>query len=354
MTSTTSAESGSKSGAADEALFFSCLDSLKPIPVVFSDTYQAPPSLLPSRIAVLVRTIGGGYRRPSPNPSLPLSVLPPPEKKAEASTTNLADVLNVTFKSLKPAYTVSLPIQPANSILSLKTLLSSQQSTPLTGSTPDQLRLLLKGKALLDAKLVKDYDIKDGSTITVMSTSSKPAAPTEENTSTTPAVSVDLSKADRDPVPPAASPSLGATRPSHQRRVSDIPAVTLSPAGTPMATTPLLQPTPLSTDTLTHVPLVPASPQLKSGSIPIDLASIPLPISASHDDSPYHQTMASPEFWKELRMFLEQKFGKDAGGRPGDGEVAFEEFLRGAKVNLSPHEIARIRDAVGITGMGGH
>jgi ubiquitin-like protein 4 len=252
---------------------------------------------------------------------------------------------------------VTLPIQPANSILSLKTTLSSQQSTPLTGSTPDQLRLLLKGKALLDAKLVKDYDIKDGSTITVMSTSSsKPAAaPAPEDTSATSA-SMDLNKADRDPVPPAGSPSLNPTVPraGHQRRVSDIPAVTLSPAGTPMATTPLLQPTTLSTESLSHVPLVPASPQLKSGSIPIDLASIPLPISASQDDSPYHQTMANPQFWKEFRVFLEQKFGKDAGGRPGDGEVAFEEFLRGAKANLSAHEIARIRDAVGITGMGGN
>ncbi|KAG8818735.1 hypothetical protein FRC17_010721 [Serendipita sp. 399] len=171
------------------------------------------------------------------------------------------------------------------------------------------------------------------------------AAPTPSNT-------MDLSLADRDPVPPAGSPSLGATTAfGHKRRVSDIPAVTLSPAGTPGATTPLLQPTSISTEPLTHMPLNPTTVPSKSGSIPIDLSSIPIPINTSQDDSPYHQTMSNPQFWKELRGFLEQKFGKEAGGRPGDGDLAFEEFLRSAKANLSPHEIAKIRDEIS-TGIG--
>ena len=38
--------------AADTALFHSQLEALKAIPVVFPDTYQAPPQSLPSRIAV--------------------------------------------------------------------------------------------------------------------------------------------------------------------------------------------------------------------------------------------------------------------------------------------------------------
>ncbi|KAG8820965.1 hypothetical protein FRC17_009955, partial [Serendipita sp. 399] len=151
MTSTTVAASSSRTGAVDEATFLSHIESLKSIPVVFPDTYQAPPDKLPSRIAVFG-----------------LEVLPPPERKVAVTSPNLADVLNVTFKSLKPAYSVTLPIGPADSILSLKTLLSSQESSPLSGSSPAQQRLLLKGKALLDSKLVKDYEIKDGSVITVM------------------------------------------------------------------------------------------------------------------------------------------------------------------------------------------
>lgn len=38
--------------SADNALFNSQLEALKSIPVVFPDTYQAPPQLLPTRIAV--------------------------------------------------------------------------------------------------------------------------------------------------------------------------------------------------------------------------------------------------------------------------------------------------------------
>jgi len=76
--------------------------------------------------------------------------------------------------------------------------------------------------------------------------------------------------------------------------------------------------------------------------------------TTSTDDSPYHQTLASPKFWTDLREFLEARFGKEAGGRPGDADVAFEEFLRSAKVSLSPNEIAKIRDSVGITGLGGY
>ncbi|KIM19459.1 hypothetical protein M408DRAFT_83529 [Serendipita vermifera MAFF 305830] len=317
MTSTSSVSTLTPASAVDEALFLSQIEALRSLPVVFSDSYQAPPNLWPSRIPVL------GV------------ILPPPEKKAAGNAANLAEVLNVTFKSLKPAYSVTLPIQPADSIQALKSTLTSQASSPLTNST---LRLLLKGKALLDSKLVKDYDIKDGSVINVMATAAPPSAPPVNN-------SMGLSAADRDPVPAAASPNLGATSPSlsaggppgHKRRISDIPAVTLSPAGTPAATTPLLQPVSLTADPLTHLPLTP-----------------PAPSGAAASSHPFHQTMASPTFWKELRGFLEVKFGKEAGGRTGDGDAAFEEFLRSAKGSLSPHEIAKIRDEVGISGMGGH
>ncbi|KAG9054544.1 hypothetical protein FS842_004816 [Serendipita sp. 407] len=350
MTSTTAAtaSSSSRTGAVDEAIFLSQIESLKSFSVVFSDTYQAPPDKLPSKIS-----------------AFGLEVLPPPERKVAGASANLTEVLNVTFKSLKPAYSVTLPIGPADSILTLKGLLSSQQSSPFSGSTPAQQRLLLKGKALLDSKLVKDYEIKDESVVTVMMSAPKPATTEATATTTTgPTVgssnTMDLSLADRDPVPPAGSPSLGATAPpGHKRRVSDIPAVTLSPAGTPGATTPLLQPIPLSTEPLTHLPLnAPPSgagggtSSSKPGSI--DLSAMPILINTSQDDSPYHQTMSNPQFWKELRSFLEQKFGKEVGGRTGDGDLAFEEFLRSAKASLSPHEIAKIRDEVGITGMGGH
>jgi len=36
-----------------------------------------------------------------------------------------------------------------------------------------------------------------------------------------------------------------------------------------------------------------------------------------------------------------------------DSRSAFEVLFGGAKGNLSPHEIAKIRDTIGIVGMGG-
>lgn len=197
----------------------------------------------------------------------------------------------------------------------------------------------MKGKALVDSKLVKDYEIKDGATITVMSkVESTPKAAEPESLATPSSASPNN---DSQTVP---SPNLEAS-PSytHKRRVSDIPAVVLSPAGTPAQTTPLLQPTSIVTDALTHLPPSQASP------IPLDLNSIPLPPSVSMENTPYHSTIASPQFWLDLREFLEARFsGKD------DGDAAFEEFLLSAKSKLSPHEIAKIRDEVGKTGMAGH
>ena len=38
---------------------------------------------------------------------------------------------------------------------------------------------------------------------------------------------------------------------------------------------------------------------------------------------------------------------------PEDAEAAFESFLVGSKGHLSPSEIAKIRDTVGVVGMGG-
>jgi len=42
------------------------------------------------------------------------------------------------------------------------------------------------------------------------------------------------------------------------------------------------------------------------------------------------------------------------GGKIDDANAAFEEFLLSAKNKLTPHEIARIRDRVGVIGMGGN
>jgi len=62
----------------------------------------------------------------------------------------------------------------------------------------------------------------------------------------------------------------------------------------------------------------------------------------------YQKRMTSPEFWERLYAFLKQEFGTDDATAH-----AFEAFLLGSKGSLTPSEIAKIRDTVGIMGMAG-
>lgn len=192
----------------------------------------------------------------------------------------------------------------------------------------------MKGKALQDGKLVKDYDIPDGATITIMS---KPGIPlTAEPTNEVLGLSPSPAQADA----PGGSPG---SNPRHQRKLSDIPAVVLSPAGSPGQTTPLL-----AAQSLPLPPNPSYSPTHTQ--IPLDLNAFPIPSSSTPEQTPQHAVLASPEFWEGLYVFLQAQFG----GKIDDANSAFEEFLLSAKNRLTPHEIARIRDRVGVIGMGGN
>lgn len=210
---------------------------------------------------------------------------------------------------------------------------------------------------MVDSKLLKDYDVQEGATITIMST--KPTNVPQES-------SITFSKAPDTSAPmegilgssatlspslgPTPSPGLEGTIHSHKRRVSDIPAVVLSPAASPGQTTPLLPGQTVMPDMATGVTGTVTGVGSSPGPILLDLNSIPLPTTqGSTESSPYHTTIASPDFWQELRKFLNEKFTTRE-----DGDAAFEEFLLSAKNRLSPHEIAKIRDEVGVIGMGGH
>jgi hypothetical protein len=194
---------------------------------------------------------------------------------------------------------------------------------------------LLKGKALQDNKLLKDYDVPDGATITIMSKPAPPltAEPTTEVLGLSPSPSTQADASGGSP----------GTNPRHQRKLSDIPAVVLSPAGSPGQTTPLLPgqslplpPNPSYSPTHTQIPL--------------DLNAFPIQSPSTPEPTPQHAVLASPEFWEGLYAFLKTQYG----GKIDDSNAAFEEFLLSAKNKLTPHEIARIRDRVGVIGMGGN
>jgi UV excision repair protein RAD23 len=165
-------------------------------------------------------------------------------------------------------------VQPTDTICDIKSQLASKPKAPPS----DAQRLLLKGKALADGKLLKEYNIKDGDTVNLMVKPgfewdlSKPANvesslfPPKENGSKLAMPSTPDSKADK-PV----------------RRHQRIPSVILSPS-------------PSSESPTTEKPM--------DITLTLDTASIVLSLSGD-EHSTYHTTVAQPGFWSRLHSFLQ-------------------------------------------------
>jgi ubiquitin-like protein 4 len=178
----------------------------------------------------------------------------------------LAEVIQIIVKSLKPPQTYTLSVERTDTIADIKSHLASQSGAPPV----DVQRLLLKGKALADGKLLKEYSIKDGDTVNLMV---KPGFEWD------PQQLIQGIEA----VPPfAPTPSLAPepTSRSHQR----IPSVVLSPS--PNALTPQGDEKPVD------IPLTLDSSAMGSPS------QVTIPISS------YQSTICQPEFWDALLTFL--------------------------------------------------
>jgi UV excision repair protein RAD23 len=176
---------------------------------------------------------------------------------------HVAETISLSFKVSKPPRTFTLPLSPADSIATIKEQLATQPGAP----PGEAQRLLLKGKALADGKLLKEYSVRDGDVINLML---KPgfewnwdekASTAKQATETTTIV----------------QPS--ATRSGHGR----IPSVVLcpSPSTTPQ---PLQEPT-------TPIPLTLDTTLISS-------------TSDQMDKDAYQQKIESPEFWDRLYAFL--------------------------------------------------
>ena len=75
-----------------------------------------------------------------------------------------AGSINLTFKSTKPAQSYTLLMQPTDTISAIKSQLAAELGAP----PADVQRLLLKGKALADGKLLQEYSVKEGDTVNLM------------------------------------------------------------------------------------------------------------------------------------------------------------------------------------------
>jgi hypothetical protein len=180
--------------------------------------------------------------------------------------------ISIIIKSLKPIKSFDLQVQPTDPISSIKSQLASKPGAPPASTQ----RLLLRGKALADGKLLKEYDVKEGDTINLMVKPGYDWDPTR-----TKELVLD-SSGDVSPVP-AETPPLGASsdlKPVTQTRQSRAPSIVLSPSPS-SRNSPLLETKPLDID-ITH-----------------DSTA-----SSTRSQSTYHVRIANPVFWERMYSFL--------------------------------------------------
>lgn len=185
--------------------------------------------------------------------------------------------LTLTIKSTKPPITYTLSgIHPTDTIAAIKQhLIATNPNAP----APDVQRLLLKGKALADNKLLKEYTVKDGDTINLMvkpGVEWNPSAPSAPSIQTPQPSSLPISSSTGS----LSGSVSGGKKHSHQR----IPSVVLSPSPSNDE---------LNADTKTKdVLLTLDTDNLGSGGVPKETLGS------------YHLTISSPAFWERMIGFL--------------------------------------------------
>ncbi|KAJ7230936.1 hypothetical protein C8J57DRAFT_1730395 [Mycena rebaudengoi] len=167
----------------------------------------------------------------------------------------------------------------------------------------DTQRLLLKGKALADNMLVREYSVKDGDTFNLLVN-----------------LSIDLK----------GSPSAGVTAgKGHQR----IPSMVLSPS--PSAVAPPGGEPPSSSGSSSPFTRSRQNSTTRDITLMLDNAT---PALAEQGLSTYHTGPGSGRACSRIW---------DLPPSPADAQLALEEFLRMAKGTLTASEIARVRDQRG-------
>ncbi|KAL5480891.1 hypothetical protein ACEPAI_9832 [Sanghuangporus weigelae] len=285
--------------SAELAFVKTHLNNISSLPVQFPDDYQQ-----------------SAHNSLKKLPIVSVDLPQPPERRVEAETSS--ESIELVFKVAKPPRSFTISVLPTDVISSIKSQLASQPGAPPANTQ----RLLLRGKALADNKLLKEYIVKGGDTVNLML---KPGFEWDWNTdSKKDTVSKATPKDNDGDVQMSLEPDS-----IRKGRHSRIPSVVLSPSPSP------------STKTL---PLdVPPSPIL----LTLDTSIIPSPTETTILD-PYQKKISSPDFWERLYGFLRTEFQDEK-----DADEAFETFLLGAKGSLSASDIAKIRDQLGITGMNG-
>lgn len=229
-------------------------------------------------------------------------------------------------------------------MLSIKERLAAEHSR---APSVDVQRLLLKGKVLADGKLLKEYLLstgvaEEGITLSLMI---KPGASWSAEEKLQPASSVPASAASPGaqaaPKPDGLAPTSVQPSRSHSRTPSEggaadqfpVPSLVLSTPMSPSDENAHKQSRPVPLDIADQSGSRPTTPSIPGGGVGGGL-------------------LTQPIFWVHLREFLLTEV-ELLRGREADADDLFESFLLASKGSLEATDIARIRDAVNITGMAG-
>ena len=257
--------------------------------------------------------------RPRKVPPVGVPVAPPPEIDEDGGVKDAA--VKLTIKCLKPSLTVTVSAHLSDSVADLKEAVSAAASA---APPADAQRLLLKGKALADTKLLKEYGLEDGSVVHLMvKRSTSPVKAAEPAPATSPAAAA--AGASAGLAAATSTPQASSHGNGHGRTLSNVSmsSVTSQP--------PLLT---VTTD---------------DGACSSDVSMYDVSETASPVSSrAFHDVAASPEFWQKIHALCEEEFAARK-----DADFVFDTFLVAMKGRLSANEAAKIRDVVGVAGMGG-
>ncbi|KWU41784.1 hypothetical protein RHOSPDRAFT_36672 [Rhodotorula sp. JG-1b] len=280
-------------------------------------------------------------QRPKRATLVNVPVCAPPSTAADDDTAgpSTETVYNLTIKSLKPPLALALAASPTATIGDLKARLAEQY--PGQAPAAETQRWILKGKAMGDNKLLKEFAVAPKDTvINLMITKAAPAS----------APSL------RSPAPAAAAADPGdvaAPRaPPSPKSPTHIPELTLSEPD------PVTGHARRSSVSLTNFDdLVDRLPLSSS------------PTAAEHpsrESSSLLAGVAATDFWLDIRRVCEEKFGPSEGSSSSssapssdnnrnraDAQKVWEAMFAGARDWISPSQKALIREQVGYSAMGG-
>jgi ubiquitin-like protein 4 len=229
----------------------------------------------------------------------------------------------------------SLTVQPTDTISHIKTLLADQHPK---APDPSIQRLLLKGKVLSDTKLLKEYEFTPDTVFTLMTKPGSTWTGEERKQQSSPG---DVMMSEPEQMVKGAPP-LVAPIPQHTGRLSAL-SHTRSRSGAadelPIPSV-VLSPTPTPSDNQLQ-----GSPRSLTLEMDINANSEP---HRPHSPNSYLGVVTSPEFWERLLRFLGSEFKTEE-----DSKEAWEAFFLASKGYMRAHEIAKVRDHVGVVGMGG-